>query len=93
MGSLKLDIPRASVRSGKRSTARIGGTIGVHERGRGRWLVNGSAEGLVEITIEPPCYLTPGLDTLFRRAGVHTLTVSLVDPDGFIAALGDDGRT
>ena len=86
MGSFKLDIPRASVRSVERSTARIGGTIGVHEIGRGRWLVNGSAEGLVEITIEPPCYLR-GIDTLFRKAGVHSLTVSLVDPDGFIAAV------
>ena len=88
MGSFKLDIPRESVRSVSRSQARVGGTIGVHESGRGRWLVNGSAEGLVEITIEPPCYLERGIDTLFRRAGVHSLTVSLVDPDAFIAAVG-----
>jgi hypothetical protein len=93
MGSFKLDIPRGSVRSVSRSQARVGRTTGVHESGRGRWLVNGSADGLVEITIEPPCYLGRGIDTLFRRAGVHSLTVSLVDPDGFIAALEGDGHT
>jgi hypothetical protein len=60
--------------------------------GRGRWLVNGSADGLVEITIEPPCYLGRGIDTLFRIQKVNSLTVSLVDPGGFIAALGHDGH-
>jgi len=90
MGSFKLDVPRESIRSVSRSQARVGGTIGVHESGRGRWLVNGSPEGLVEITIEPPCYLPRGIDTLFRRAGVHSLTVSLADPDAFIAALEGD---
>ena len=87
MGSFKLDVPRSSIRSVTRSQAKVGGTIGVHESGRGRWLVNGSPDGLVEMTIEPPVYLPRGLDTLFRRAGVHSLTVSLVDPDAFIAAL------
>jgi hypothetical protein len=86
MGSFKLDIPRGSVRSVQRSQARVRGTTGVHG-GRGRWLVNGSPDGLVELAIEPPCYLAPGIDTLFRRQKVNLLTVSLVDPDGFIAAL------
>ncbi len=95
MGSFKLDIPRGSVRSVKhvkRSQARVRGTTGVHG-GRGRWLVNGSTDGLVELAIEPPCYLAPGIDTLFRRQKVNLLTVSLVDPDGLIAALEPDGRT
>jgi hypothetical protein len=65
---------------------------GVHG-GRGRWLVNGSPEGLVELAIEPPCYLAPGIDTAFRRQRVNLLTVSLVDPDGLFAALERDGRT
>jgi hypothetical protein len=91
MGSFKLDIPRGSVRSIKRSQARVRGTTGVHG-GRGRWLVNGSADGLVELAIEPPCYLAPGIDTLFRRQKVNLLTVSLVDPDGLIAAVEPDGR-
>lgn len=64
MASFKLDIPRSSVRSVRRSQAKVGRTAGVHSR-RGRWLVNGSADGLVEIAIEPPCYLLPGIDTLF----------------------------
>jgi hypothetical protein len=81
MGSFKLDIPRGSVRSVKRSSARVWGTTGVHG-GRGRWLVNGSADGLVELAIRPPCYLAPGIDTLFRRQRVNLLTVSLVDPTG-----------
>jgi hypothetical protein len=58
----------------------------VHGR-RGRWLMNGSADALGEITIEPPCYLAPGIDTLFRRAEIDSLIVSLDDPDGFIATV------
>ena len=92
MGSFKLDIPRGSVRRIKRSQARVRGTTGVHG-GRGRWLVNGSTDGLVEIAIEPPCYLAPGIDTLFRRQKVNLLTVSLVDPDGLIAAVKRDGHS
>jgi hypothetical protein len=49
-----LDIPRASVRSATRSALRTR-SIGVHG-GRGRWLVNGSYSGVVELTIEPPRY-------------------------------------
>jgi hypothetical protein len=89
MGSFKLDVPRVFVRSVKRSPARTGGATGVHG-GRGRWLVNGSADGLVELAIEPPCDLAPGIDTLFRRQKVSLLIVSLDDPDGFIAALERD---
>ena len=37
------------------------------------WLVNGSPDGLVELAIDPPCYLAPGIDTLFRRAKVERL--------------------
>jgi hypothetical protein len=92
MGSFKLDIPRGSVRSVKRSKARVRGTTGVHG-GRGRWLVNGSTDGLVELAIDPPCFLAPGIDTFFRRQKVNLLTVSLVDPDGLIAALEPDGHT
>jgi hypothetical protein len=59
----------------------------VHAKG-GRWLANGSADGLVEIEIDPPCHTERCLSTLFRRMEVSELIVSLVDPDGFIAALG-----
>ena len=88
MGSFKLDIPRSSVRSVQRSRARVGGTTGVHGR-RGRWLVNGSAEGLAELTIDPPVHISPSIDTLFGLgpSRVRQLTLSLDDPDGFVAAV------
>jgi len=85
MAGFHLDIPRASVRSASRSALRTR-SIGVHG-GHGRWLVNGSYNGLVELTIEPPCYTPRQLSTLFRKARVSSLTISLVDPDGFIAAV------
>jgi len=82
----RLDIPRESVRSAARSARSVRGTIGVHG-GRGRWLVNGSYNGLVELAIEPPCYTPRQPSTLFLRSKVSSLTISLVDPDGFIAAV------
>jgi hypothetical protein len=88
MGSaFRLDIPRSSVRSVSRDPALAGQAAwGVHGLS-GRWFVNGSANGLVELVIEPPCYTERGLGTLFRKVKVNSLTVSLVDPEGFIAAL------
>jgi hypothetical protein len=55
MADFKVDVPRASVRGVARSSFQTKGTIGVHSTG-GRWLANGSAHGLVEITIDPPVY-------------------------------------
>jgi hypothetical protein len=86
----RLDIPRSSVRSAARSDHQTRGTIGVHGR-RGRWLVNGSQDGLVELVIDPPCYLPRQLSTVFRKMKVSSLIISLVDPDGFIAAVEGDG--
>ena len=62
---------------------------------RGQWLVNGSAEGLVEMAIDPPCHISPSIDTLFGLgpSRVNQLTVSLDDPEGFIAAVEGDGHT
>jgi hypothetical protein len=45
----------------------------------------------VEIRIDPPCHAERSLSTFFRRARVSELIVSLVDPDGFIAAVQRDG--
>ena len=89
MASFHLDILRGSVRSAARSDHRTRGTIGVHSR-RGRWLVNGSHEGLVELAINPPCYVQRQPITLFLKMKVSSLIISLVDPDGFIAAVGGD---
>jgi hypothetical protein len=87
MGSFRLDIPRGSVRSVQRSQRKTRST-GVHGK-RGRWLVNGSAEGLVELAISPPAHISPSIDTLFGLvpSRVDQLTVSLDEPDGFIAAM------
>lgn len=86
MAGFKVDVPRASVRRVARSSQLTRGTIGVHVK-RGSWLANGSATGLVEIEINPPCRTERSATTLFRRMKVSELTVSLVDPDGFVAAL------
>jgi hypothetical protein len=90
MADFKVDVPRASVRRAARSSHQARGTIGVHAKG-GSWLANGSADGLVEIGINPPCHTGRSLSTLFRRMKVTELIVSLVDPDGFIAAVQRDG--
>jgi hypothetical protein len=86
MADFKVDVPRACVRRAARSSRQTRGTIGVHAKG-GSWLANGSAVGLVAIEIDPPCHTERSLSTLLRRAKVTELIVSLVDPDGFIAAV------
>jgi hypothetical protein len=91
MDDFKLAIPRSSVRSVARSKARLRGTTGVHA-GRGQLLVNGSADGLVELTVEPPCYTGRTLNTMFIKEQVNSLILSLADPDGFIAAVEGDSR-
>jgi hypothetical protein len=89
MADFKVDVPRSSVRRAARSSFRTRGTIGVHAKG-GRWLANGAADGLVEIEIDPPVRTQRSLSTFFRRMPVTELIVSLVDPDGFIAAVQRD---
>ncbi len=93
MGDYKLDIPRSSVRSVGRSQERLHGTTGVHMNKKGQLLVNGSADGLVEVTIDPPCYTGRTLNTMFVNEKVNSLILSLVDLDGFISAIERDGHT
>jgi hypothetical protein len=54
MADLKVDVPSASARQAARSSHRTRGTIGMHAK-RGSRRANGSADGLVEIEIDPPC--------------------------------------
>ena len=89
MPGFHLDIPRGLVRSAARSDYQTRGTIGVHGR-RGRWLVNGAHHGLVELAIAPPYYLPRQPSTVFLKMKVSSLIISLVDPDGFIAAVEGD---
>ena len=53
--------------------------------------MNGSHDGLVELAIDPPSYLPRQPSSLFLKSKVSSLTVSIVDPDGFIAALDHTG--
>jgi len=46
---------------------------------------------LLELAIDPPCYLPRQSTTLFRKMKVGSLIISLVDPDGFIAAVQRNG--
>jgi hypothetical protein len=87
MGTYKFDIPRRSVRSASRSQEKLHGTTGVHMNKKGQLLINGSADGLVEVTIDPPCHTDRTPSTMFVRERVNSLLVSLEDPDGFINAV------
>ena len=51
--------------------------------------MNGAPDGLVEVRISPPAYTGRSLATLYQRAAVTSLTISLSDPDGFISAVTD----
>ncbi len=52
---------------------------------RGRWLVNGSARGLVRLTIQP----AGGGRCLMFPIALRQLTLSLEEPEQFIAALAE----
>jgi hypothetical protein len=75
-------IPLGSVTGARTLTGRVGG-VGVHGW-RGRWLVNGSMNAIVGIDIDPEARaLATGMPVR-----LHYLSLSLEDPDGFLAALG-----
>ena len=77
-------IPRRLVaRAGPGRRPRIPLTAGAHGWA-GRWLVNGSADGIVEVELtEPGRAFVAGVPVRLKR-----LAVSLEDPDGFLRALG-----
>ncbi|HTY29718.1 MAG TPA: hypothetical protein VMD51_16475 [Mycobacterium sp.] len=75
------DIPLSSIKDARESRGRVLGW-GVHGW-RGRWLVNGSSNGVVELTIEPPVLAkVVGVQTTLR-----TLRISVDDPIAFIGSL------
>lgn len=81
-------IPRRFVaRAGPGQPPAIRFTAGAHGWG-GRWLVNGAAEGIVDVELsEPVRAMVSGLPVRLK-----VLSVSLEDPDGFLAALGVPGK-
>lgn len=80
-------IPLSSIKKAEPSPERFW-SAGVHGR-RGRWLVNGSAKGTVELTIDPP---VPA-HAVGRSIELGTLWVSVTDPDALIAALAPASPT
>ncbi len=72
------EIPLSSITNATRTADRLM-TKGVHGW-RGRWLVNGSSKDLVELKLSPP---VPARISGVNRK-VHTLQISVTDPDGFI---------
>lgn len=79
--AFRATVPRTSIASAEHDQDRVLGW-GAHGWG-GQWLVNGSSSNIVRFDVEP---VGRG-----RTAGfpvkVQTMRVSVVDPDGLIAAL------
>ena len=72
--------PRSSVAGAVRDNDRVWGW-GVHGW-RGKWLVNGTNEGLVRLTLSPARARVLGFPV-----ALHTLRISVEDPAGLIQAL------
>jgi hypothetical protein len=81
--AFRASIPVRQITAAQRRDGPVGG-IGVHGW-RGRWLVNGAATGLVAITVDPPARAWA---IAIVPITLRELTVSLEDPDAFLAALG-----
>ena len=82
-------IPRRLVaRAGPGKPPTIPFTAGAHGW-RGRWLINGSSDGIVEIELSEPARAS----TLGFPIRLKTVSVSLDDPDGFLATLDAPART
>lgn len=80
--SFRAEIPTPLVASAKLNQGRAPLSIGVHGW-RGRWLVNGSREGLVVITIDPPAKACAvGIPVALRE-----LTVAVEDPVRLVTEL------
>jgi hypothetical protein len=86
MSTFSLDVPRSSIQSPIRSEAKLRGTTGVHII-RGRAIINGCDQGLVEFGVAPALRTGRSLSTMFYRERVNKIVLSMVDPDGFIAEI------
>ncbi len=79
--AFRATIPRSSIRAVATTEARVWGW-GVHGW-RGRWLVNGSSLGLVDVTIDPPAACrVMGVPVRLRE-----VRVSVTEPEQLIAEL------
>ena len=76
------EIPLGSIKEASRWEGRIT-SWGVHGW-RGRWLVNGSSDGVVALTIDPPVKAkVVGVPVTLRELGI-----SVTDPDDLLRACG-----
>jgi hypothetical protein len=82
--SFSLEIPRGAIHSVTRAKKPFGFGAGVHGW-RGRWVVNGSNDGVVRLLLDPPPAARMLLIFTIRP---RELYLSLEDPTGFIASLG-----
>jgi hypothetical protein len=79
--AFKLDAPLVTIRDARRDTTRVW-SWGVHGW-RGRWLVNGSSSGLVQIDVNPAVSARMGPFPIT----VRELRVSVDDPEGLVSQL------
>ncbi len=80
--AFRAHFPRAAVAAAAADERRSILSRGVHGFG-GRWLVNGSAEGVVRIELVPPQHAR----VVGFPVRLKTLRVSVEDPAGLVAAL------
>ncbi len=83
--AFRLDVPRKDIKSA-RLIAQRPMVWGVHTTGE-YWVVNGSRDGIVELRLSRPATSKSVKLQAGEWGEVHRLRLSLVDPDGFIAAL------
>ena len=76
-------IPRTSIQWARRAPDEPW-AVGVHSNFRGRWLVNGSSLGIVELGLEPAARAR----TAVFPGTVKVLGLGLRDPEGLLKTLG-----
>jgi hypothetical protein len=81
--SFQMSFPRDAVTDAGRDKKPFGTGMGVHGW-RGRWVVNGSNDGMVRITFRQP----QKARVIGFPVKARELFVSLEDPAGFLAAIG-----
>ena len=80
--SFQMSIPRSEIASAVRSKKPFGAGFGVHGW-RGRWVINGSNDGIVQLTFRQPQQArVVGFPVKPRE-----IFLSLEDPDGFLVAI------
>jgi hypothetical protein len=79
--AFRATVPRSSIRAVRPYTGAVYGW-GAHGW-RGRWLVNGSSQNIVEIEVDPPA----AARTMVFPLRLRLLRVSVTEPDELLAAL------